>query len=131
MEQLRYRVVNTRTQANTFYDTAEEVIAGIPVVDDEEKDFIFTLFDKDSETEVHNPAGDTMSVKIVPATPPPGGEGGRRKSSRKKQMRTQKRKGGRRMHVKTVKRVGRYIEAPRARSVFQTEGGRRKTHRRL
>jgi len=129
---LRYRVTNQTTGAVTYYDTAEEAITGIPVTDEEERDFIFTLFDEGAQTEVHNEVGETMTVTIVAPSPPPAGdkEGGRRKNRRTKiQMRT--RKGGRRgLRSKTVKRVGKYQEAPRSRAVFQTEGGRRRqSHR--
>lgn len=130
---MRYRVTNQQTNAVTYYDTAEEVIAGIPVTDEEERDFIFTLEGEGAGTEVHNEQGDTLSVNIVATVSPPGGEGGRRKNRRtKKQMRT--RKGGRRhrLRTKTVKVMGKYMEAPRSRLVFQTEGGRRRrSHRRL
>jgi hypothetical protein len=126
-------VENQRTKAVTFYETPEEVIAGIPVTDEEEREFIFVLLGETAETEVHNELGDAMSVVIVAETPPPGGEGGRRKKpSSKKQMHTRKHRRGGRRHSKTAKRsLSKYMEVPRSRSVFQMEGGRRKSYRRL
>lgn len=110
----------------TFYDTAEEVISGVPVTDEEHKEFIFTLFGEGAHTEIENELGEPIFVTIVATSPPPGDGGGKKRAS-KKQMRT--RKGGRR-HLRR-KSVGKYMEAPRSRAVFQMEGARRRTHRRL
>lgn len=116
----------------TFYHTPEDVIAGIPVTDEEERDFILVLLGEGAGTWVHNELGHSMSVEIVAETPPPGGEGGRRKkTARTKQMVTRKHRRGGRRPQKTAKRVvGKYMEAPRSRLVFQMGARRRVSHRR-
>lgn len=131
--ELRYEVTNKTTRVKSYYDTAEEVIAKIPVPEGEFREFIFVLFDVGAKTTVENEAGTEFDVEIVRTTAPPAGEpvGGRRKkSASKKQMHTRKHRRGGRRHTKRVI-ARKYMEAPRSRSVFQIEGGRRKSHRRL
>jgi hypothetical protein len=130
---LKYIVTNLKTGNARIFLSAEDVINSINFGDDDiSPEMVSTLFGENAMTEVEDVNEVRYRIELKQDPSPPGGEGGRRKkSSQKKKMRTRKHGGKRRM--KTVKHVvGKYTEAPRSRSVFQMEGGRkRRSHRRL
>ena len=128
---LKYIVTNVATGDVRIFSTVTEVKDALSFGDDDVSPELIDALDENGTTYVDDETGVRYKIELKQDPSPPGGEGGRRKSSRKKQMPRTRKHGGRRPH-KTVKRSGaKYMEVPRSRSVFQMEGARRKSHRRL